>query len=540
MALTVFALLISALSYAQNCTGCGCPTNEADLANGGIFCGTCNVNVGNSISITGAVTWCSGTLSINGANGDVSLYDTLRVLSGTVRALDGNNGSLDIYSGGVLVVESGATFQAHDEIRVRNGGVALIDGTCNSQAQDFIIDAGGSVTVNSGGSISAGNGDGDDIFVNGTLIMNGGTATADAMNVGSGGSVETYNATVTINNEDITVASGGSWIDTASTISADNFNIDGTFMSTGTVTAGTDFIVDGGTAVFGPGGFLSTGDDLKVYGGGSFTLEFGAGAAITDNVVNNTSGGGGGTSSQGTILICDTMTVGGDFTVFNTTPNSSACGCGSGVLIVQGSFSDNESPPCDFAACAGGGAICTSATLPVTWLDFEGRLVETDKVELIWSTASEINNEGFQIERSFKNLNFEKIGFIEGHGNSREIRTYAFTDRGLMPGDYYYRLKQVDYNGDYDYSKVIAVRSELPKEIRIYPNPSQALFSVVLPKDVIVGTYRLVDVSNNEVQLNTTRVNGGMILDASELKPGVYFLLLYHDAVVTTHKLVKY
>jgi len=99
-------------------------------------------------------------------------------------------------------------------------------------------------------------------------------------------------------------------------------------------------------------------------------------------------------------------------------------------------------------------------------------------VTLSWSTATETNNHGFEIERKFKNMDWVDIGFIEGNGTTTEIQNYLFIDDySLMPyeGTVLYRLKQIDFNGTYDYSKQIAVNVTIaPNETSVsqnYPNP---------------------------------------------------------------------
>jgi|GEM_PF-3552031 len=95
-------------------------------------------------------------------------------------------------------------------------------------------------------------------------------------------------------------------------------------------------------------------------------------------------------------------------------------------------------------------------------------------VMLIWYTASERNNYGFDIERSSDKLTFDRIGFIPGAGTSQQAQRYEFHDQALVPGQYYYRLKQIDLDGRFSYSKILDVlvppvtQFLLPQN---YPNP---------------------------------------------------------------------
>ncbi|MEO6287405.1 MAG: T9SS type A sorting domain-containing protein [Dyadobacter sp.] len=126
------------------------------------------------------------------------------------------------------------------------------------------------------------------------------------------------------------------------------------------------------------------------------------------------------------------------------------------------------------------GLTLTSATynvtaLPVTLVYFQGKQ-DTGKNHLTWKTTSETNNAGFEIEKSADARTFEKIGFVDGNGDTEEDRIYHFTD--LQPHRItYYRLKQLDraadrYNGEFEYSKIIMVK-QAAVEISIYPNPAQ-------------------------------------------------------------------
>lgn len=95
--------------------------------------------------------------------------------------------------------------------------------------------------------------------------------------------------------------------------------------------------------------------------------------------------------------------------------------------------------------------------LPVEYLTFTGKLIDKS-VELNWVTATEINNNGFELERSQNGIDFERIAWILGSGNSSFIKEYNFIDFEPYIGINYYRLKQIDYDGKFEYSKIISVR----------------------------------------------------------------------------------
>jgi hypothetical protein len=116
--------------------------------------------------------------------------------------------------------------------------------------------------------------------------------------------------------------------------------------------------------------------------------------------------------------------------------------------------------------------------VPVELVSFNAR-VEGNDVSLSWITASETNNSGFEIERSHTSTSlsmtkWEKIGFIEGKGTTTEKQFYSFIDKNLAPGKYQYRLKQIDFDGSFEYSNIVEVEVGIPDEFSLaqnYPNP---------------------------------------------------------------------
>ena len=94
--------------------------------------------------------------------------------------------------------------------------------------------------------------------------------------------------------------------------------------------------------------------------------------------------------------------------------------------------------------------------LPVELTSFTAQ-AENQKVILKWTTATELNNNGFEIQRKVAESDFATIGFVRGEGTTTNQREYSYIDKDLVDGKYFYRLKQVDYNGSYEYSNVIEV-----------------------------------------------------------------------------------
>jgi hypothetical protein len=174
-----------------------------------------------------------------------------------------------------------------------------------------------------------------------------------------------------------------------------------------------------------------------------------------------------------------------------------------------------------------------SKATPVELTDFTASVYDREII-LRWTTASEINNEGFEIERSSGESSFQKIGFLAGKGTTTEQQLYEFKDVVNTERKVTYRLKQIDYNGDYSYSSEVEVSINLPLEFSLnqnYPNPfnpsTEISYSIAEESRVILKVYNLI---GQEVK---TIVNQGLSagsysvsLDASGLAGGTYIYRL--------------
>ncbi len=179
--------------------------------------------------------------------------------------------------------------------------------------------------------------------------------------------------------------------------------------------------------------------------------------------------------------------------------------------------------------------------LPVRLLSFSGTW-EADGNRLEWQTASELINAGFDIERSVDAERFEKIGFVTGAGTTTTLTAYSFLDDGRPAPLCYYRLKQIDYNGDFSYSKTIAVRGERDGVQYVFPNPFTDRINIVVDGEAPALRVRLYDLAGKKVLDRTMPSDGYMIsLDIGDELPaeGSYLLVTGSDDSTVARKVFR-
>lgn len=181
--------------------------------------------------------------------------------------------------------------------------------------------------------------------------------------------------------------------------------------------------------------------------------------------------------------------------------------------------------------------------LPVELLSFEGKAAQSG-IALEWSTASEENNQGFTVERSSDGRNFAQIGTVAGAGNSSTKLNYRYTDTAPKEGINYYRLKQTDYNGKFEYSKTVAVTYTSPyvnKAIEVYPNPATQGVVRVAMHNPDGAVLQIMDMNGRQVYLQELQAGQQEIeLTVSELKipKGLYYVNLQRPNGRETQKLI--
>ena len=171
----------------------------------------------------------------------------------------------------------------------------------------------------------------------------------------------------------------------------------------------------------------------------------------------------------------------------------------------------------------------------------------TEGVLLNWTTATEINNHGFEIERSSDGVEFYTVAFVQGAGTSTERREYVYTDKVDYKGGeiFYYRLKQIDLDGRVQYSDIVEIEFNVPKDFVLhqnYPNPFNPTTTIkyAVPKTSLVS-IKVYDLTGQEVAslVNEMKDSGTyeVKFDARNLASGVYIYKMSADNFTSVKKL---
>jgi hypothetical protein len=191
------------------------------------------------------------------------------------------------------------------------------------------------------------------------------------------------------------------------------------------------------------------------------------------------------------------------------------------------SFGPNISDRGGFTISAAG------APLPISLVNFKGDRVGNNNV-LSWSTATELNNQGFEIQYSFNGKDFRNLGFVsskQNSGKSSSVLNYQYTDTKGIGGSVYYRLMQVDKDGRSNYSNVILVKGNLVKALSlnaVYPNPAKDKLNLIVSSPVNNNINVIItDLAGKIIQRQSfSIIEGGNNLgfDVSSMSAGTYFI----------------
>lgn len=186
--------------------------------------------------------------------------------------------------------------------------------------------------------------------------------------------------------------------------------------------------------------------------------------------------------------------------------------------------------------------------LPVEWLSFDADYISEEEVELKWTTGVEINNDGFFVERSYDGENFEEIDWVNGQGNINSKTDYTYLDYIDIYKDHsnvYYRLNQMDYNGEQEYSKIVALKLKTYNFIgELYPNPTYSQVSI----DVINNTDAVCNITiyntigklvYQKIAKTSSKSLSKVDIEIESLNAGIYTCVLEINGEKTIRRLVK-
>lgn len=190
--------------------------------------------------------------------------------------------------------------------------------------------------------------------------------------------------------------------------------------------------------------------------------------------------------------------------------------------------------------------ILPAHSIPVELTSFAAT-VNGSSVSLKWSTATELNNSGFDLERKSASTSWQKIAFVQGNGTTTQPNSYSFTDRNLADGKYSYRLKQVDLDGTFEYSKTVAVSivSNIVNQFELsqnYPNPfnpsTTIKFTIPDAGHVKLTVYNLLGQEVSTLVNGFTEAGVHYInFDASNLNSGVFLYKIEANGFIQTRKM---
>ncbi len=174
--------------------------------------------------------------------------------------------------------------------------------------------------------------------------------------------------------------------------------------------------------------------------------------------------------------------------------------------------------------------------LPVELVSFNGKNTARGN-QLSWQTATEINNDGFDIERSDNGFDWSRIGNVRGQGDSNSNVDYRYLDNAPLNGTSYYRLKQNDLDGNFDYSNTVSVEFRNEKnEITLYPNPVKDVLYIDMNSELENVEIQLFDSNGKTLWINKGSVTQ---IPFGEYSPGIYFLEIVSPLSRTVQKIVK-
>jgi hypothetical protein len=459
----------------------------------------------------------------------------------------------NLTSYGVFIISSGASLSnSGKNLTIGCGGTFTNGGTVS--VKNFKADW-GTTTITNNGSLTVA------INMNiyeGTFVNNGTITVSNNFN-------NQYDNSFTNSSTGI-ITVGGNFKNYDEFTNAGTLTVTGTVINdwsctmsnTGTITSGSDFINKGSLT---SSGTLNSGGDFKNVWGTTFTNS--GNLNVDDDFLNQGTITNNGNiditdygKNQGTINNNNNIDVGGDFyndwgsTINNdgtmsVTDDLSNNGTihNDGSLEVDGSYSGSGDVDGTGSLCNSDGVtdptggsksvtcpICGDAgTLPVELVEFNAEYTGKG-VDIKWVTLTEINNEKFEVMKSEDGINFTVISTVNGAGNSNTPVNYSVTDENPGSGIVYYKLNQIDFDGQSHSSSIIKVEIEKHSfDINIYPNPVNSGESIKI--DISAEGNSIIEIYNAAgtliKELNTS--DNLLKINTSDIPKGVYYIRMTNN-----------
>lgn len=184
-------------------------------------------------------------------------------------------------------------------------------------------------------------------------------------------------------------------------------------------------------------------------------------------------------------------------------------------------------------------SINSNELIPLTLLDFKGSIVR-DENFLYWQTSQEINSDVFVVERSSDARNFNVIGSVETAGNSSVTKNYFFSDKQPLPNINFYRLKILDNDGKFTYSKCIAIKRTNDFDILLFPNPANDILFIQFKAKKGSAVLQIIDAGGKKIKENNIILNenSSFSINVERFAKGTYQLLIKTTTKIFQQKFV--
>ncbi|MEO1449215.1 MAG: T9SS type A sorting domain-containing protein, partial [Bacteroidota bacterium] len=173
------------------------------------------------------------------------------------------------------------------------------------------------------------------------------------------------------------------------------------------------------------------------------------------------------------------------------------------------------------------GCSCNTEAFPVEWTHVEA-WQENNAIQFSWGTASELNTDYFEVQQSIDGEHYESLGQVQAAGYSARFRSYDFeASAPLVNVPYLYRVKQVDLDGSYSYSRVMELSTEIPQQLDVtfYPNPARDRVSIDIKGHAgELVQIHIIDVQGRLVETRSVVGGGTQEIDMAHLPSGMYFI----------------